>query len=363
MRCPTRASFALPLAAALVPLSVLAEDGPYCRRVRAEAQVQAALLMSPQLVVQALHVPNGIAIGAEPVTSGFAAYQARAGVAFSPLDLAKGLALTRASDDDCEQFTAQTSLEDFVENGEGAARLPALRRQVAFLEASRPTWKALVEREEARFDSHAITLLELNQVRARGAALERRLVQAQGEAERLAARPYQPPAAPTGALVQRWLEHTMELERQRSTVRKLSFWNLRLTAGAVASEQPVDWYGLAELTVHVGAIVDGRSERLALEARDQELRQERTSVEVRVREAERNLSLLRAQARRELTLVEAQLASAAATRDVVERADAPAAAFALALVTCDQLEAEAERTYLASFVEQLSALLPENAHE
>jgi hypothetical protein len=351
-------------AALLLPLVAFAGESGYCRKVRARAAADAAQLMSPQLVLQGLRFPRNLA--GLPLTeldgAGLSPWQARAGLAFAPLDVLKGLALTRASDDDCEQDDARLTLERYLENAEASARLPALRNQAAWLEATAPEWRALLAREEARFQQHVITLFELNQVRVRCNALERRLVQASGEAERIAARGYERPTRAPAELLEREHERALQLEQELGVVRSLSFWNFRLNAGLVASDRPLDWYGLAELTVHLGAPWDTQLEREAVAARHDELRSDRRGVEVRLGELHRQLRSQREQARHELALVDAQLDSVTSTRQTLERSEAPDVAFAVSLLTCDQWVAEADRVWLTAWISELDTLLPEDSH-
>ncbi len=349
--------------AALLPLAASAADTPYCQRVRARARSEAARLMSPQLVVQGLRFPrslSGLPLSDLETTS-LTPYQARAGLAFSPVEAARGLLLESASDEDCEREAVQSTLEAFVENAEGAARLPALRRQEAYLAKNATLWRSVLAQEEERFTSRVVTLFELNQVRSRTVTLERTLVQAGGEGQRLEAKGYEP-ARGTGALARDWLDHGVRQEQRLASAHALSFWNLRLGGGVVVSERPLDWYGLIELNVHLGALVNGPLERAQASARAAELQSDRAGVEVRVRELLRRLGSLRTQARNEMKLLERQLESIATTREALERAQSPNVAFAISLLTCDQLVAESERIYLAAFVETLSALLEEDSH-
>lgn len=358
----TRPLTGLALAAAsLAPAAAHAQDSAYCRRVRAEAASEAARLMTPRLVLQGLRFPSGLS--GLPLTgadgAGSDPFQARAGLAFEPLELVKGVELLRAAEEDCEAQAARVELEGYAEHGEEAARLPALRAQVAFLREQEQRWKALVTTQEQAFAGHAITVFELNQVRHRALLLERRLAQATGEAERLAARGYRLPQAPVPVVADRWRRHALLLEGQRAGVRGLSAWNLRFTGGVVASSQAPDWYGLAEFSVHLGAFAQDGFDRRALQARADELRTEQGGVERRATEVEAHLRLLAAQARQELSLVEEQLSSLGATRASLERAEAPNATWAAALLATDELLAEAERAYLAALVEALSTLLKE----
>lgn len=358
----TRPLAGLALAAAtVVPATARAQDSAYCRRVRAEAASEAARLMTPRLVLQGLRFPSGLT--GLPLTgadgTGSDPFQARAGVAFEPLELVKGVELLRASDEDCEAQAARVLLEGFAEHGEEAARLPALRAQVAFLRSKEQAWKALVTTQEQAFAGQAITVFELNQVRNRALLLERRLTQAAGEAERLAARGYRGPEAPVQEVADRWRRHALLLEGQRAGMRGLSSWNLRFTGGVVASSQAPDWYGMAEFSVHLGAFAQDVFDRRALRARADELRTEQGGVERRATEVEAHLRLLEAQARHELGLVEEQLSSLGAIRASLQRTESPNATWAAALLATDELLAEAERAYLAAFVDALSAMLKE----
>lgn len=348
--------------AVLLPLDAWSDDA-HCRRVREQAEAEAARLMSPQLVVQGLRVPQNL-YGApltELDTAG-SAYQARAGVAFSPVDLVRGVVLTRTSDAECERYEAQNVLEAFIANAEGSARLPALRSKAAYLETNAVAWRDLLERAEARYASRVITLFEVNQLRTRAVTLERALVQARGESERLAALSYQRPSGPVSALLEGWVDRSMNLEHELARTRSLAFWNVRLSAGVVASERPVDWYGLAEVSLHVGSFFEGAHQRRALDARAEELRTDPGGIAQRLRELQRRLGSLQAQARHELELIDTQLASIAATRATLERAESPNIELALALLTFDQLLAESEKAFLTSFIDELTTLVPEAAH-
>lgn len=356
-----RALIAALSAAVLLPLAALADDGAHCRKLRARAATEAALLMSPQLVVQGLRFPHALALS-ELDGASLTPYQARAGLAFAPLDLVKGLALTRAAEAECAQDQAQATLESFLLHAEASARLPALRSQVRWLEETAPAWRALRDREEDRFERHLITLFELHQLRARTAVLERQLVQASGEAERLAAEDWQRPAEAPPVLLQQSFSNAVQLERELAGARSLSFWSVRLSAGLVASERPLDWYGLAELTVRLGAPWQGGFEREVVAARAEELHRDRRGLETRVQQLQHRLALLDAQARRELALLDAQLASVAAAREALEGAEAAHVAFARSLLSCDQWVAESERTYLTAYLAALSSLLREVAH-
>lgn len=345
----------------LVPAAAGAGDSAYCRRVRAEAASEAARLLSPRVVAQGLRFPQnltGLPLSGADGTGG-SPFQARAGLAIEPLELVKGGELLRISDFECEAWEARTELETFVENAEGAARLPALRAQVEYLKAKEAAWRAMLDAQEQAFARHVITVFELNQVRTKVVALDRRLAQAEGEAQRLASRGYEKPTRPVSAVVERWIDQSLRADSARQGVRGLSFWNFRFTGGVVASEQAPDWYAMAEFSVHFGVILQDHFDKKALSARQEELRTERSGEQYRVSELQRHLVLLKDQTRRELGLVEGQLSQLTSIRGSLERAESPNAAWAAALLACDELLAESERAYLATLEKELSTLLEE----
>jgi hypothetical protein len=246
-----------------------------------------------------------------------------------------------------------------VENAEGAARLPALRAQVEYLKGQQAKWQQLLGVQEQSFKQHVITVFELNQVRTKAMALDRRLAQAEGEAERLTARGYQRADKPVSQVVERWIDQTVRADSARMGVRGLSFWNFRFTGGVVASEQAPDWYAMAEFSVHFGVLMQDHFDKKALTARQEELRTERSGEQHRVTELQEHLAILKRQTMRELELVQGQLDSLGNVRGSLEKAESPNAAWAAALLACDELLAEAERAYLATLARELSTLLEE----
>jgi TolA-binding protein len=363
MRCPrSEAVRGLVLATTLlVPAAAGAADSAYCRRVRAEAASEAARLLSPRVVAQGLRFPQnltGLPLSGADGTGG-SPFQARAGLALEPLEIVKGVELLRISDFECEAHEARTELELFVENAEGAARLPALRAQVEYLKGQQAKWQQLLGVQEQSFKQHVITVFELNQVRTKAMALDRRLAQAEGEAERLTARGYQRADKPVSQVVERWIDQTVRADSARMGVRGLSFWNFRFTGGVVASQQAPDWYAMAEFSVHFGVLMQDHFDKKALTARQEELRTERSGEQHRVTELQEHLAILKRQTQRELELVQGQLDSLGNVRGSLEKAESPNAAWAAALLACDELLAEAERAYLATLARELSTLLEE----
>jgi hypothetical protein len=338
----------------------LADETPYCRAAHARAKADAALLMWPQIVAQAVRFPAG-ATSDVALSLGPGQFQLRAGLAFSPLDLAKGLRLTGTAEAQCEQHEAQLGIEALLVQGNDAGRLPALRNQGTFLRAQQPTWQMLLAKEEERFAAHLISRMELDQVRKQVADLERKVVQAEGEAERLEAVGIGPlPSAPE-RLARLYEARSADLERSQARVRALSAWQVRLTGGAAFSAQSsnqwvLDWYGLVEVSFNAGAFVHSRQERRYLDARAEELRQARYEPTARLGDFLKQQRVTAIQARHELELLERQAATVTGTLRSLESSDMANIAHTVASLTLDKIWIESEQRYLCTLIDQLSTL-------
>src|SRR4029453_3358013 len=89
-----------------------APSSSYCREVHARAAGDAALLMSPQIMVQAVRFPSDGALDISESTGGHA--QLRAELGFSPLDFYKGLRVLRLGDAECELHERARRAQDIL---------------------------------------------------------------------------------------------------------------------------------------------------------------------------------------------------------------------------------------------------------
>ncbi len=174
------------LVVCLATAPAAAQQSPYCRRVRAQADGDAALLMGPRTVVQALRYP---ALG-QPGLDAAAGYgfQARAGLAFSLVDMYKGTQAVALADARCDVHETSLELERLLTLGQDGPRLAAVRAEAAYLEDHRAEWQELLAGARRRLEAQVITVGELEDLRGRAAALERKRIEALGEANQLAAR-------------------------------------------------------------------------------------------------------------------------------------------------------------------------------
>jgi len=83
------AGAALAVTAPVAP--AMADDTPYCRKVRARAASDAALLIAPSLRLDGLKLPTAFQTGANPIDPVAVGreYQVRGGVSVSPIDIYK----------------------------------------------------------------------------------------------------------------------------------------------------------------------------------------------------------------------------------------------------------------------------------
>ncbi|HVY40547.1 MAG TPA: MopE-related protein [Polyangia bacterium] len=336
------------------------ETTPYCTRIRERAAGDAALLVAPRLLVQGLRFPdNGTLEGGVVVANGF---QLRAGVAFSATDLYKGLGLQQIADADCRAHDARVRLESTVSGGDAAARQAALEAQVAFLEAHAAEARQAVDRATARFTAHAITLIELEDVRRRAATLERMAVQSRGQAAQLAAktgaRTADPHAGQRAAeqLARTYAEASADLDRATANVQSAQPWQLEVTAGVIPSSR-FDWYGILQLGFNLGGVVQARHAAAWARAHQQEVAGAPYEPASLLAQQRQQLSAARDQARLELGLVDRELEVVVSTAQALEGADAAAAVHQRDRLALDQLALGAQRAFQDAYLTGLQRLL------
>src|SRR3954468_3905664 len=93
--------------------SAHAEESAYCRKVRARATADAALLVAPRVTAEGIKAPSPLQAGGKlDPASATSGYQVRVGASFSPLNFYKGLRVKDIGESDCEQHeTAMTARE------------------------------------------------------------------------------------------------------------------------------------------------------------------------------------------------------------------------------------------------------------
>lgn len=346
-----------------------AEPSAYCRKIKARASADAALLMSPQLVAQGIRSPN-IGLFDPSVAASTGVYQVRVGLSFSPVDFYKGLKVTSVSDADCERHHAQRNIEELLKQVHDIGKLPALRQQVEYLESQRKQWQTLKRVAAERLDIQAITVMDFNELEKRATSLERRVAEQQGEAERIAARNYADPATEMSLLAGAYTSSSNAYEEEVNGVRSLSAWQLKLssgivplsgqTRGAAPAPYQIDWYGFLEFSFNFGSL-NGLGGKY-LEARQQEVSSAPYELVEMLAAFQRETQARLAQARRELESVERQATSTGKARQLVQQSQAANSAQAVALLQLDEVWLESERRYLTTLADELSKFLHEVPH-
>jgi hypothetical protein len=335
-----------------------AEETAFCRKVRAQAASEAALLAAPRLLLQGIRFPEAthLDIGSTVGTG----YQVRAALSFSPLDLYRGLRVMNVADLSCASHEAQGKMQQVLEHGAEAVRLAALRRQAGYLRGRQEEWRAVAAKARERLNAQVVTVVQFDELRRHIDALEQKLSQVEGEGRRIEARagqlPSAPPAGPPGALVRRYEDSAMALERESSALRALESWQLRVTGGIIPVD-PVDWYGLAEVSISLGAPWRRGAERRYLEARLAELRQAPYELDEQWRKARAEMTAARGQARQQLDLVERQIAVIDTARRALETSDTRSVAHARDTIAVEQVSVESDRVFLAAQIQALDELL------
>lgn len=358
-RSARRGAHAAAILLLLASSSARAAESAYCRKVEARAASEAALLMSPQLVLEGLRVPPGTSVALGPALAD--GYQARVSVAFSAVDFYRGALVRRLGAADCAQHEPGEALTALLLQATDGARLAGLRAQAAFLEAHQAEWTRLVARAEERLEARVIRIVDVHELVQQAHALERKLVEAQGEADRLAARVAGVPQEDSRALADRYVERSLALEREGSRLRTLQAWDVRLTGGAIPERGSAEWYAIAELRFTPGRFLQGGHEARLLRARADELRSARHEAEASVGRLRDEARAAQVQARRDLALLEGQLAGLARLRGVLELSETPATLHARDALAIEELAVRGDQAFVQGLLEALARLTEEAA--
>jgi hypothetical protein len=340
--------------ALLAPSLASAADTPYCRRAQARAASDAALLLWPRLIVQGIRFPASGQVDLSPTVG--QGYQGRVGLAFSPLDLYRGVRVLQIADADCEQQDAGERLRELLARGIDVARLAALVEQGSYLDAHRDQWRALAAKAQERLAARVITLVEFDELRRHADELERRLVQVHGDAHQLQARGTDLSGEPLGLLARRYVEQSTRFDRQTSHLRTLDAIEFQVSAGLIP-RSPVDWYGIAEVSINLGGIARAKKEQTYLAARTDELHHARYELDAQAEDLRKQVAAALEQTRQDREVIERTLAFIATSRHALAQSEAPNIAHARDTLAIEQISLDSERVFLSAFVGPLSALL------
>ena len=161
--------------------SVAPTLSPYCRRVRARTQADVALLRAPRVAVSAIRFPSSNRIDLGPTVG--ENYQARAAIAFSPLDFYRGSVLQDATEADCRVHEAADRMRVELDDLTDLGRLSALRAQAAYLKSHRAEWNAFLAKAADQLAARLLTAVEYDELRRLTQGLERKTVSVESEAD------------------------------------------------------------------------------------------------------------------------------------------------------------------------------------
>jgi hypothetical protein len=368
-------------AACLSPSFARADDvSPYCRAVEARAVGDASILMTPKVLAQGFRIPGADLTASgpgspTPVGGSNGSYEGRAGGDWSPTDFYKGIQTIALGGRDCAQHEAEAGVDRLLAQAEDAGRLPALRKQAAFLDAHHAEWQDIAKKEQERFNARVISVVDLNTVLLHIVALEKQLAMSHGEADRLEARAYTRPSASLGTMEANMLARENEYEAKFSHVRTLQAFNALAVVGAefanqstttgttTSSSLAVGWYGIVELSFNLGFFLDYAKEGTYLNARAEELKNARYERAWRLRSFQKELEAARKEAQSELDIVDRQVTALGSTRKTLEMAETPNVLHAIASLKVDEIAAGSDQTYLRTLIEELNAYLaPDRPH-
>ena len=346
------ASAGAALALVAIALPVRAEESSYCRKVRARAGADAALLYAPTLQAQGIKFPRDGTTDSG-VTTGMD-YQFRAAVSFSPLDFYKGFRVERTGEADCRQHDALISVQEVLAEGADVGKLPALRKQAALLEARRQSCEAIEAKSAERFQARVASLIETSELRSRVSEIARKRAQVAGEIARLEARGTESYQEMLSTLIARADKEAMAFEREASHVRSLDAWEFKLSGGVIPQDKPVDYFAIVQVGFNLGSFSHNSHESRYLDARAEELKTAKYELREQVRRYREQIVASAAQAKRELAIVDRQVAMLTSARESLEHSEAPGAPHALAIVDLDLVSADSEREFLTGLVASLS---------
>lgn len=355
---PLLASVGAAAFAALAATSASAEESPYCEKVRARADSDAALLYGPKLRAEALKLPSAIQPNGrvDPVGAG-TTYQFRAGLSVSAIDVYKAARLADVADADCAHHAAATAAQEILAFGVEVGRLPALRSEVAYLDAHRPEWEKIAAKTDELLEAKTLTLLNVTDIRARTLGLVRRRAQVAGELGRFEALGVDRVEPALTRLMNDVDASAMRYEREGSRVRKLDAWDLTLTGGYVPpilDAPKSDFFGLVQVSYNLGGPWQSAAERRYLAAREEELRRAKHELRHQLTVLREQVARTKEQAHAELDALEPAIDRLRSDRASVVSSGAAAAFYATAMIDLELINAEAERQYLMVLMRELS---------
>lgn len=346
------------LAVVATATSAHADESAYCRKVRARASSDAALLIAPTLRAEVMKLPSALLPGgAVGVTPAGSTYQFRAGASIGLVNMYKGTQLGAVADADCAAYDATTKAHDLLALAADFGRLSALREQAKFLDEQRPVWEAIYAKMAERFAAQNVTLLNLEDVRVRTTVLARHRAHIGGQIARLEATGLGEQRPKVDALIQSIEATSAKYEREQSHVRSLDAFDLTITGGYVPpilDAKDSDFFGVIQVSYSLGGPFRNAAETRYRDARAEEVKNARYETQAQLRAFRDEVRATLGETKQELAIVEQRLAGLLATRRELEGSEATGAAYALAMIDLEILAMRADRVFLTGYARELS---------
>ena len=336
----------------LAPVARADDTNDYCRKVTAQAQSDAALLMAPSVSAQVIRYPasNVADVTGLQVGKGI---QPRAALAYGLVDAYRGLGVLDVASADCKRQVVAAELQEIIVARADVGRLPALDSELAFLQENRGAVTALVQEAEQRRAVQASTLTELSELRKSALEIDRKIFETARDAAVLRRRGFRMPKRSLAEMLNDYDERALAYEQSLSHVRKVQAWKLDLSGG-IATSPEVDYFAVANLTYNFGGLFQGPAEHREVTARQHELKSARYELRYQIETMLDELRLDLEHSRAELQSFDDELARIAKERTSLDALDAPNKAGVLAALTLEGISLGADRAYLGAYTDALA---------
>ena len=327
-----------------------------CARMRAMAESQAYVLASPTVWVEGVHVPRvGDETGMALVQGG--EWQLRGALSWSPLDLARGVMLLDQTGTECTALGASTRVRRTLELGATLGELQARRAELAVLTEAMPRVQEILEQARTRASEGLGTQAQVMMLESESVRLERRLAQLHSEIDRLVEEGNaEVDASQVETDLALYESSSMQLERQRSTYRRMSPWIVQVRGGVVPTGQ-ADWFGQVQVGYNLGGIAQQFSEDAVLAARQAELAEDADELRHHVERLEHRLAESLPELRAELEHAERLIALTEHQQGLLGQLETSDVAQMRALLEVQLITLRAERAHWAELLAQRSALV------
>jgi hypothetical protein len=320
-----------------------------CDRLRAEARSEAALLYAPRIQIEGARSP-GVLLVDDPSAADADGLQARLALALSPVDMLRGRAVERVADAECRRERLIAELDRVLSLGTRHGELAAARTELDYLDRHAGEVDALVDEVMTRFERQRATALEVDELRARRAALRRRIAELRHTHAVLAEIDGEP-AAPVAVdeLAAELAAATLRVDRRRADLRALEAWRFDVRAGVAGAER-ADWFAVVELGYSFGAPWQRSADRRAIRARAAELADDERGATVRLTRLQAAMRHSVAALEVELQAIDDELAALRGELARIAPLDSDAVRPLRARITVALIELEARRAATATLI-------------